>query len=484
MVDAYRYRWYDNAVKEAIVSQTIGVTTWRPHKLSPRGPVYLAIADALAADLEAGRVKPGERLPTHRELARVLGVNVVTITRAYAEAARRGLVDGHVGRGTFVRSIEERPPSRPPRGSATGAIDLSQNQIALDRGSFDAAALVASMGARVEGALHAGYQPAGQSEHRAAGAQWLARAGLAVDPSRVMVTTGGQQALATVFATFAKAGDTVLVEELTYAGVKSLAALFRLRLQPVALDEEGLVPEALEEACRRGNPKLLYCMPNLQNPTGVVLSAARREHVARLAERYDLLVLEDDASGFLLEDPPPPIAALTPERGLFVTSLSKSLAPGLRVGYLAAPERELDKLHQTQAALTWMTPALTAAIASTLIQSGELARVADRKRAEIRKRRALFQRVLGHLASPSHPDSPCVWITLPEPWRGEEFVAAAERAGVLVTAAETFVVSRTHTPHAARLCLGTPTTRAEVESALQRLAGLLEGVPAPYRALV
>ena len=457
---------------------------WRPSKLSPRGPVYLAIADALALDLEAARLRPGERLPTHRDLARVLGVNVVTVTRAYAEAARRGLVEGHVGRGTFVRALEERPRTSPERGGRAGAIDLSQNQIALDPRVFDAAALVASMGARIEAALQAGYQPAGQREHRAAGASWLARAGLSVGAERVLVTTGGQQALAVVFAAFAKAGDTVLVEELTYAGVKSLAALLRLRLVPVAVDEQGILPEALEEACLRGNPKLLYCMPNLHNPTGVVLPTERRERIARLAERFDLLVLEDDASGFLLESPPPPIASLVPERGLFVTSLSKSLAPGLRVGYLAAPERAFERLLDTQAALTWMTPTLTADLASSLIQNGELQRVAERKRAEIRRRRALFADLLGHLATPSHPDSPCLWVTLPEPWRGEEFVAAAEREGVLVSAAETFVVSRAHTPHAARLCLGTPGSRAEVETALSRLARLLEGVPAPSRALV
>lgn len=459
-------------------------TMWQPHKLSPRGPVYLAIADSLAADLEAGRVRPGERLPTHRDLARQLGVNVVTVTRAYAEAARRGLVEGHVGRGTFVRTLEQRPRARPVRGGAAGAIDLSQNQIALDPKSFDATALLASLGGRLEAALHAGYQPAGLGEHRAAGARWLARAGLEVEPERVLVTCGGQQALSLVFAAFAKAGDTILVEELTYAGVKSLAALFRLRLQPVAVDEQGLVPESLEEACLRGNPKLLYCMPNLHNPTGVVLARERRERIARLAERFDLLVLEDDASGFLLESPPAPIAALVPERGLFVTSLSKSLAPGLRVGYLAAPVAEIERLLQAQAALTWMTPVLTASIASALIESGELARVCEKKRAEVRRRRALFERTLGHLASPSHPDSPCLWVTLPEPWRSEEFVSAAERAGVLVSAAETFVVSRTHAPHAARLCLGTPPTRAEVETALARLAQLLEGVPAPTRALV
>jgi DNA-binding transcriptional MocR family regulator len=300
----------------------------------------------------------------------------------------------------------------------------------------------------------------------------------------VIVTTGGQQALAAVFATFAKAGDTILVEELTYAGIKSLAALFRLRLHPVAVDGEGLVPESLEDACRRGNPKLLYCMPNLHNPTGVVLSPERRERVAWLAERYDLSVLEDDASGFLLESPPPPIAALASGRGLFVTSLSKSLAPGLRIGYLVAPEGALARLRETQAALTWMTPALTAAVASHLIESGELARVVEKKRAEVRARRALFHQALGQLSTPSHADSPCLWVGLPEPWRGEELAAAAERAGVLVSAAETFVVSRAHTPHAVRLCLGTPATRAEVETALHRLAQVLEGVPRPSRALV
>jgi len=457
---------------------------WRPHKLSPRGPVYMAIADSLASDLEAGRVRPGERLPTHRELARTLGVNVVTITRAYAEASRRGLVEGHVGRGTFVRSIEERPRVRVAQDEDGGAIDLSQNQLALPPGVLDIPALVATMGARIESSLQAGYQPAGQNEHRAAGARWLARAGLVVPPERVIVTTGGQQALATVFASFAKAGDTVLVEELTYAGVKSLAALFRLRLHPVAIDEHGLVPASLEEACRRGNPKLLYCMPNLHNPTGVVLSEERRAEVARIAERYDLMVLEDDASGFLLESAPRPITSLVPERGLFVTSLSKSLAPGIRIGYLVGPARVLDLLQQTQAALTWMTPALTAEIASHLVESGALQRLADAKRAETRWRRALCERTLGGLPSPSHPDSPCLWVTLPEPWRGEEFVVAAERAGVLVTGAETFVVSRAHTPHAARLCPGTPENRSELELALERLSEILEGVPAPLRARV
>ncbi len=466
-------------------SQIVSQTMWTPQKLSPRGPVYLAIADALAADLDQGRVRPGERLPTHRDLARTLRVNVVTVTRAYAEAARRGLVEGQVGRGTFVRAIERPPLPRPPRRTQDGgSIDFSLNQIALDPALLGPAELVGLLGERARTALLGGYQPAGLEEHRAAGAQWLARAGVVADPEQVIVTSGGQQALAVVLAACAKPGEAVLVEELTYAGMKSLAALFHLRLVPVAIDGQGLLPDALEEACRRGNPKLLYCMPNLHNPTGVVLGAERREKIAALARRYDLLVLEDDASGFLLEEPPPPIARLAPERALFVSSLSKSLTPALRVGYLAAPRSLLERLLRSQSALTWMTPPLMAEIAAQVIRDGRLGRIAAAKRAEIRRRRALFARKLGSLATPSHPDSPCLWVELPEPWRGEEFAAEAERSGVLVSAAETFVVGRADSPHAARLCIGTPLARSEVENGLARLARILSESPAPRRALV
>ncbi len=472
--------WSYNQVKAPIVSRTM----WTPSKLSPRGPVYLAIADALARDLEEGRVRPSERLPTHRDLARTLGVNVVTITRAYAEAARRGLVEGQVGRGTFVRAIE-RPPLLQTRASAGGAlVDLSQNQIALDPSFLELEELFGSLAERSSAMLLSGYQPSGLPEHRSCGAQWLARSGLDVDPGRVLVTSGGQHALAAVLAAFAKPGDTVLVEELTYSGVKSLAALFHLRLFPVEIDEHGIRPEALEDACRRGNPRLLYCMPNLQNPTGVVLSAERREKIAALAERYELLLLEDDASGFLLEDPPPPLAGLAPERSVFISSLSKSFSPALRIGYLAAAEPLLERLLSGLSALTWMTPPLMAEIAARVISDGKLAAIAAAKRDEIRERRLLFARQLGGLSTASDPASSCVWAELPEPWRAEEFVAEAERRGVRISGAETFAVSRASAPHAVRLCIGTPDERSVVAQALGRIARILEGLPAPSRALV
>jgi DNA-binding transcriptional MocR family regulator len=456
--------------------------SWKPKKLSPRGPVYLAIADALGAAVSAGEIAAGERLPTHRSLARELGVNVVTITRAYAEAARRGLVDGHVGRGTFVRALEPLPTTRRARAAGPGVIDLSQNQLALEGGVFEG--LFSSQAKRLEAALRAGYAAAGQSEQRAAGAAWLARSGVAVAPEEVVITTGGQEALAVALIANVKAGDTVLVEELTYGGVKTLAALLRIKLVPVAMDEQGLLPDALEQACLRTNPALLYVMPNLHNPTGCVLPLERRKRVAELARRFGFRVLEDDVAGFLLVDPPAPIAALAPERTLFVTSLSKSLSPSLRVGYLAARGELFDAVQAAHAALTWMTPALMVEIASHAITSGLLAKVVEKKRVELAKRRALFAPLAKRLVTHSHPTAPCLWAELPEPWRVEEFVAAAERAGVLVTGAEVFATTRTHTPQAVRLCLGAPATRTEIETAVARLGEILAGAPGPQRVPV
>ena len=456
---------------------------WTPSSVSPRGPVYVAIADALARDVERGAVQPGERLPTHRALARSLGVNVVTVTRAYAEAARRGLVEGIVGRGTFVRGFERRSSS-PFQPLEEREVDFALNVPAGEEELYDLDELLGELAELAPGLLFAGYRPAGLAEHRAAGAEWLAHGGVDADPEHMIVTSGGQQALAIVLAALTSPGDALLVEELTYGGIKSLASLLHLRLVPVAIDEHGLRPDALLDACRKGNPRLLYCVPNLHNPTGVLLPAERRSEIAAIVERAGCLVVEDDATGFLLESPPPPIARFLPERTLSVASLSKSLAPGLRVGYVHGPEGLFERLVGAQAALSWMTPPLMSELAVRLMQGGRAEKIVAAKRAETRARRALFARHLPDLATPSHPASSSVWVSLPEPWRGEEFAAEARRNGVALSAAESFVVGRAQAPHAARLCLGTPRERADVERGLVTLATLLQRAPRAGRALV
>src|SRR5258706_10308763 len=323
------------------------MTMWNP-EIDTAGARYLAIAEALSGDVKSGRLRPGDRLPTHRDLAYRLGVTVGTVTRAYAEAARRGLVGGEVGRGTYVR--DTRPASFSALddrsdGGGEAPIDLGVNKAAAaEAGPLFAAALRQLADSPDLGAL-LDYQPhRGRLRHRAAGAAWLSRAGLAVDPERVIVTAGGQHAMSIAFAALARPGDLVLAEQCTYPGMKAVAGLLQLRLQGVAIDRDGLVPEAFEAACRAGPARALYCTPNLQNPTGSVMPVERRRAIAAIAESHGVAIVEDDAYGFLDAGLPPPLASFAPTVGHYLSSLSKSLAPGLRLGFLAGPAGRPDRL--------------------------------------------------------------------------------------------------------------------------------------------
>jgi DNA-binding transcriptional MocR family regulator len=452
---------------------------WNP-EIEAAGARYLAIAEALSGDVKSGRLRPGDRLPTHRDLAYRLGVTVGTVTRAYAEAARRGLVGGEVGRGTYVRDI--RPASfsvlddRSDGAGGEAPINLGISKAATaEAGPLLAAALRKLADSPDLGTL-LDYQPhRGQLRHRAAGAAWLARAGLAVDPERVVVTAGGQHAMSVAFAALARPGDLVLAEQYTYAGMKAVAGLLQLRLQGVATDGDGLVPEAFEAACRAGPARALYCMPNLQNPTGSVMPAERRRAIAAIAEAHDVAIVEDDVYGFLDADLPPPLASFAPTVGHYLTSLSKSLAPGLRIGFLAAPAGGERAFINPLRATAWMAVPLMAEIAARWIEDGTADRLAAHRRAEALTRQALAA-ALFHGKWQAHPASFHGWLLLPEPWTADGYVEAARQRGVIVTSATTFALVRPAI-EAVRVCLSATPDIRRLEHALKILADLLRRDP-------
>jgi DNA-binding transcriptional MocR family regulator len=466
------------------------MTSWMPDLTAHNGPRYRALADALAADVRDGRLAAGTRLPTHRDLAWKLGVTVGTVSRAYAEAERRGLIAGEVGRGTFVRSPADAaamtmiPSESFGEAADPDFIDLTINRpvAAGEKGAM--AAALQELAAEPDLTALLDYQaPAGRLEDRIAGAAFLQSCGLATAPEQVVVTAGGQHAMACVIGALTRPGDSLAVEALTYPGLRALTSLLHLRLVPIAIDEQGLIPDSLDAACRAAPIRALYSMPTLHNPTTATLPAARREAVAELAERHDLALIEDDVYGFLLDAPPPPLAHHAPERGFYITSASKSLMPALRVGYVHAPKAQVERLAVAVRATMYSAPPLMARIVARWITDGTVERLTREKRVEIRRRNSIARRVLAGAALTADPAASHTWLTLPEPWRADDFVAAARRRGVGIIPAAAFAIIR-QPPEAVRICLGTQTTTEGIERALVRLAELLASPPERYLSVV
>jgi DNA-binding transcriptional MocR family regulator len=451
---------------------------WLPNLESRKGPVYRAIADAIDEDVQSGALRAGSRLPPHRDLADHLGVTVTTITRAYTEAARRGLINGHVGRGTFIRGQEPYDET----GGDNSLLDLSINVLMPDK---EVANLAAHLFQRrvLPWTQLLGYAPKrGHQRHRQAMAAWLTQFGMVADPEYIVLTAGAQHGLTTALASLLAPGDTLLTEELTYSGVRRIAQQMHLKVRGVAMDAEGLRPDALETACRSTRARVLYCMPRMQNPTSAVMSERRRRQIAAIAEKHRLIVVEDDTYGFLSPERTP-LAPLIPQRTVFVTSLSKSLFPGLRLGCVVAPAAFLDKI----AGAVWTTMISTSPIGADLlsgwIEDGTASRIAEWKRHEGAARQIMAKRLLAGARYQTHPLSHHIWLSLPSRWSSDGFVAQVRSRGVVLNASSEFAVGGQH-PKAVRLCLGTPRTRAGLEQALVRVAECLSDRAPAARAVV
>ncbi|WNG41369.1 PLP-dependent aminotransferase family protein [Archangium minus] len=468
------------------------MTSWMPELRGRSGPLYRAIADALSEDIDAGRLAPGTRLPTHRELAERVGVTVGTVTRAYAEAEKRGLVSGEVGRGTFVRDREvpAHMPTPVELAHDDSPVELGINAPATPEGDPASQALRRSLEelgrtSRLPELL--AYQPAaGTTAHRAAGAAWASRFGLQARPEQVVVCAGGQHAMEVALAALTRPGDTLATEALTYPGIKVLARRFQLRLQGVAMDAQGLVPESFEAACRNGTVRILYTQPTCHNPTGAVMPEERRRKVAEVARRHGVVVLEDDSYGLLAETRPPPLSTFLPEASYFIAGVSKLLTPGLRIGYLVAPARARgERLAEEVGLASLMTTPLMAEVLARWVEDGTADELVVRQRQEVADRLDLTRAMLGRGVQREAPVPLYhLWLGLPEGRRSEEFVAQARRNGVSVTSADLFTAGPGPVPAAVRVCIGAPRTRVQLERGLRRLREVLDAGPEPLAAIV
>lgn len=492
---------------------TISLPHWLDGVDAVPGPKYKAIAQRISDAVGSGALKPGERLPPQRELAWALECTVGTISRAYAEAERRGLLGGEVGRGTYIcdasaptaldsrgiagywhspslenaagqnskphamDAIADWTPDMGPAERESGPIGLNHDYPPLGVECLETARTMTQLASDPILMEMLSYQPhAGIGRHRAAGADWIGRRGVAATAENVVVSTGAHNGVLATLSAITRAGDTIAAEALSYPGIKAIAGMLGLRLTPVALDEEGLIPDAFDTLCRQQKIAAVYTIPTLQNPTNAIMSETRRREIAEVAAKHGLPVVEDDIFGMLAQDMTPALSAFLPDDlAFYICSISKTLAPGLRVGYVHGPRRQTAQIAAALRTSSWMASPFTAEIGTRWIESGAADRILESHFREIEARRTMVLDAFRDYEVSCPPGALHAWIALPSPWRIGELVAEAQSQGVILPPTDSFMIGGGETPHAFRLSYCPPRHRSRLREGLDALLNLLDG---------
>jgi DNA-binding transcriptional MocR family regulator len=372
-----------------------------------RYPLSRQLADELRRRVQVGALATGERLPTVRALASTLGVTPETVAAAYKQLTQQGYLRGEVGRGTFVAApplaAEEDPlapfeaggalppfvtpdlaPSPPARRDllrlashpsvVSFAASVAAPELAPVRALREALAgvLDAEGASALEVCPTEGYPPL-----RAAVAALLRERGAQVDPATVCITNGCQQGIDLAAKVFLGPGDAVLAEQPSFLGALEAFRTRGVRVVGVPIEDDGLRTDVLPTLIERHRPKLLYCMPTYQNPTGRSLSAEKRRALLRIAAGYDLPIVEDDSAGFFHLDrggPAPPALKAEDHAGyvIHLGTFSKLIGAGLRLGWLVAAPPVFDKLVAAKYASDLSSDALVQRAVHRLLESGTL----------------------------------------------------------------------------------------------------------------
>ncbi|MBS0960969.1 MULTISPECIES: PLP-dependent aminotransferase family protein [Acetobacter] len=455
------------------------LANWKQQIDQSPNAIYLTLADALAFSIRKGDLQEGDKLPPQRTIAEYLGTNLTTVTRAFTEARRRGLIDATVGRGTFVRlgageshwrhtgpAVVDLTMNLPPIPQDPSLQRIIQNDIAAILKQQDLSSL---MSYRVTG---------GTLEERQLGAKWIAPVLGSRRTDDILVAPGAQSALAAIVSSLTQPGDVIVTDRIAYPGVRTVAAQFGLILAGVDSDIEGMMPDQLDHVCAQYHPRLLYCIPTINNPTTATMSLQRRKDILAVAQRHHLHIVEDDPYSLLLDEPLPALAVLDHNRVSYIATLAKTLSPGLRTAYVALPNSDMTRrVTAAIRAIALTNAGLLSAMTARWMQTGQAETLLQAIKKELRLRQSVARKVLG----PDHCANPCgphVWLKLPEWWGSADFVAYARRRGLALVPSTVFTISG-EPPQRARIALGSAPDAASLEESLNGVMSVLHHKRSP-----
>lgn len=451
---------------------------WNPKIINTDHVLYMAIADAIERDLALNVLRPGDKMPPQRALAQIIGVNLTTITRAYKEAERRGLIIGIKGSGTFAANRDSKSQRLPEvLQDPSELMDLGLvSPIKVPNFTYESW-LKEVFSTKISEEL-LGYVPSqGLLRHRMEAAEWMSQYGIAYDPDLTVISSGALHALNCVLMSQFSPGDRIAVDSLTFTGFKNAAELHHVKLEGVEMDNQGMIPERLELLCSKMDIKGIYLMPNLQNPTAVSMSNERKAQIAKIIERYGLLLIEDDIYSFTQSENKLALSSLVPAQSIFICSLSKAFFPGLRIAFVKVPETHYSGFMHALSSTVWMAPPLNAEILLSFLSNGLARQLAEKKRALLEARHALAKEILKGHPFQADEHAMYIWLKLPKEWGATEFENAALLHRVRVVAASKFYVGSGFPPNAIRISLSGVEDLLELENGLRVIQKILEEGP-------
>lgn len=460
---------------------------WTPRIQNDARLKYLGIVEAIESDIKNRLLRPGDKLPAQRTIAEHLQIDLTTVTRALNEATKRGLVETQRGSGSFIaqttfslynhRSLIEGKNidlsmNNPPQPSSlnlheeivTGLAQIQNNASALD---------------------HLNYQEtAGNPSDREAGTQWLANRIPSVTSEKLLISSGAHSALFSILNYLKQTHNIIAAPSLSYPGLRAIADHFGYDVMGIAMDEEGIIPQDFEQCCQTKKPDILYIIPNIDNPTTATLPKERRQKLADIAQKYQVIIIEDDPYAPFQNELLPAMYSLAPEITWHIATLSKCVSPALRVAYVVAPD--LDQALSLAESMRFshlMTSPLMAELASHWIRNGILQKITQAIKLENINRHAIASNIFGAKNLSSSKIGPHIWLALPPKWRALEFADHAQRYGISIVPSSAFVTASSNT-QAVRISLGGTIDSQSLTDAFHILAGLIQQKTVQTKAIV
>ncbi|GGA42821.1 aminotransferase-like domain-containing protein [Psychrobacillus lasiicapitis] len=447
--------------------------SWKPSIDKTKKPIYQALADQLEQDILNGDLLPGTKLPPQRELADYLDLNLSTISKAFKECVLKGLLSTSVGSGTFVSYdalsnaylLEDAKPEHLIEMGAT----------LPDNASFEPLFLqLKSMLQETDYQKWFSYGRAGESLwQKDAAIKLIRRGGFETTVDNILFANGGQNAMAATLASLCQPGDRIGVDQHTYPGLKTAAAMLSVKIVPIKSENNEMSPVAFEYACKNEHIKGVYLIPDYHNPTASCMSVENRKEIAVIAKKYNQFIIEDATYHLHNKKPLPAIASFAPERVIHIASLSKSIAPGLRLAYVAVPSQFKELISKALYNLNISVSPLLAELAARIIVSNQFEVLIERHREETIRRNQVVNRYLKDYTCLGHEAGIFRWLLLPGNITGGEFEKLAAERGVQVYAAERFVVGNSCPERAVRVAVCAPESLDELEQGLSILKCLL-----------